>query len=90
MPFDFSPSKLMPRRKATRSWTRSVAKTVTWRLFATIDTFIISSLITGSLKWAGSIVGIELLTKMTLYLLHERAWAMARIGVAEPATAGDG
>ena len=66
----------------TRSWHRSLAKTLTWRLFATIDTFLISALITGSLRWAGSIVGIEVISKMVLYFMHERAWGYARWGVA--------
>ena len=66
--------------RPTRSWTRSLTKTVTWRAFATVDTFVISTLITGSPRWAGSIVGVELLTKMVLYLLHERVWAHAALG----------
>jgi uncharacterized membrane protein len=59
---------------AALTWQRSLAKTVTWRLFATLDTFVISALVTGSLGWAGSIVSIEIMTKMTLYFVHERAW----------------
>lgn len=54
---------------------RALAKTVTWRVTATIDTFLISLLITGSLSWAGSIAGLEVLTKMALYYAHERAWS---------------
>ena len=33
-------------------------------------------------------VGIELMTKMTLYFLHERAWSYARVGVVEPVATG--
>ena len=54
---------------------RSVVKTITWRVLATTDTFIISYWITGHLDWAGLIAGIEVLTKMFLYYFHERAWA---------------
>ena len=36
--------------------------------------FVISLFITGNWKWAGSIVGIEALTKTGWYLMHERAW----------------
>ena len=57
------------------SWPRSLAKTLTWRLFATLDTFVISMLVTKNLRLAGSIIGIEMLTKMMWYLMHERAWA---------------
>jgi uncharacterized membrane protein len=62
------------RRLATRSWRRSMAKTLSWRLFATLDSFVISLFVTGNWKWAGSIVGIEALTKTGWYLVHERAW----------------
>jgi uncharacterized membrane protein len=66
------------------SWPRALAKTLTWRFFATLDTFLISMLVTRNLKLAGSIVGIEVLTKMVWYLLHERAWARLSLA-AEPA-----
>jgi uncharacterized membrane protein len=54
---------------------RSFLKTVTWRAIAAGDTFLIGWLITGNLAFAGSIASIEVLTKMGLYYMHERAWA---------------
>jgi len=56
--------------------TRSFAKAVTWRITGSLDTFILSFIITGSLKFAGGIAGTELVTKIVLYYLHERAWAL--------------
>ena len=53
---------------------RHLAKTVTWRVIASLDTFLIAWLITGKFDWAGTIAGIEVLTKMFLYYFHERAW----------------
>ena len=53
---------------------RHIAKTITWRIIATSDTFIIAWIITGSIDWAAGIAGIEVLTKMILYYLHERVW----------------
>lgn len=53
---------------------RSLAKTVSWRIIGTIDTILISWLITGTLALAFSIGAIELVTKMALYFFHERAW----------------
>ena len=53
---------------------RHIAKTLTWRLLATTDTFIIAWLITGAWNWAGAIAGMEVITKMFLYYFHERAW----------------
>ena len=53
---------------------RSVAKTLTWRVLATTDTFIISWFVTGTWTLAGAIAGIEVVTKMFLYYGHERIW----------------
>jgi uncharacterized membrane protein len=77
-------------RQALHSPRRSLVKTVTWRLVAAIDTFAISLLITGSFAWAGSIVGIEALTKMVFYYLHERAWGHVLWGTQpQPVNGGD-
>ena len=43
---------------------RSVLKAVSWRVIGTIDTFVISWLLTGKLTLAGSIAGLELFTKL--------------------------
>ena len=51
-----------------------MAKTLTWRVLATTDTFIIAWIITGEWNWAGAIAGMEVVTKMFLYYFHERAW----------------
>ena len=53
---------------------RSMAKAVSWRAVATLDTFIISFLVTGSGVWAGTIASFEVLTKIVIYYFHERAW----------------
>jgi uncharacterized membrane protein len=53
---------------------RHLAKTLTWRVLATTDTFLLAWLITGELDWAGMIAGFEVVTKMVLYYYHERAW----------------
>lgn len=52
----------------------SLLKAVSWRIIGTIDTIVISYFLTGKLTLAISIGGIEVITKMTLYYLHERAW----------------
>jgi uncharacterized membrane protein len=53
---------------------RSLAKTISWRIIATLDTFIISFFITKELKIAGIIAALEVLTKTFLYFFHERIW----------------
>jgi uncharacterized membrane protein len=54
--------------------TRSIMKSVSWRIIGTVDTIAISWLITGTLKFALSIGFVELITKMVLYIVHERLW----------------
>jgi len=52
----------------------SLLKTLSWRLIGTLDTMMISYLLTGKIDVALSIGGIEVISKMLLYYLHERAW----------------
>ena len=59
---------------------RSLVKAVSWRLTGSIDTLIISFLITGRIKWALTISGVELFTKIGLYYLHERVWENLSFG----------
>ncbi|MDA7616791.1 DUF2061 domain-containing protein [bacterium] len=56
------------------SYKRHIAKTISWRIIGTIDTVIISGLITGSWVAGLAIGGVEVISKMVLYFLHERAW----------------
>ncbi|MEX1002019.1 MAG: DUF2061 domain-containing protein [Crocinitomicaceae bacterium] len=49
-------------------------KTISWRIVGTIDTMVIAYLLTGELAIAFSIGSVEVVTKMILYYLHERAW----------------
>ena len=42
---------------------RSIIKTITWRITASLDTFIIAWVITGDWKMGGSIAGIEIIPK---------------------------
>lgn len=62
---------------------RHIAKTVTWRILGTIDTIVIGGLITGDWSIGLSIGGIEIISKMTLYYIHERVWYRSKFGVNE-------
>ncbi len=69
------------RRKSNEDkLTRSIAKTISWRLIGTLDTIIISWIITGEITMALSIGSIELVSKMLLYFFHERAWNRIKWG----------
>ncbi|MDP1629975.1 MAG: DUF2061 domain-containing protein [Caulobacter sp.] len=53
---------------------RSLIKAVTWRLLGSLDTFLLSWLVTRRLSYAVSIASVEALTKIGLYFVHERVW----------------
>lgn len=54
---------------------KSALKAISWRAVGTIDTMIISYIITGKVTIALSIGSVEVITKTILYYLHERLWA---------------
>ncbi len=59
---------------------RSLAKAISWRTAGTVDTIVVSLLITGRLTLALSIGFVELFTKICLYYLHERIWNRVSFG----------
>jgi len=67
------------RRMADKHY-RSLVKAVSWRMTGSVDTLIISYLITGRIKWALTISGVELFTKIGLYYVHERVWENLSFG----------
>jgi uncharacterized membrane protein len=56
------------------SYKRHVLKTISWRVIGTLDTIILSGIITGSWELGLAIGSVEVITKMGLYFLHERIW----------------
>ena len=56
------------------SYKRHIAKTISLRVIGTLDTIILSGVITGSWSTGLAIGGVEVFTKMILYFLHERIW----------------
>ncbi|APS37527.1 MULTISPECIES: DUF2061 domain-containing protein [Salegentibacter] len=59
---------------------RSILKTVSWRIVGTVDTIVISWVLTGEIETALAIGSVELVTKMILYFGHERLWNMISFG----------
>lgn len=66
------------RREGQR---RSAVKTGTWRVLASLDTFLLALLFTGNVGAAISIGGFEIITKLVLYYFHERAWSRVKFGL---------
>ena len=57
---------------------RSIAKSLTWRVTATLTTILIAWLILGDIAPALAIGGIEFFAKIFVYYLHERAWTKVK------------
>ena len=64
--------------KDQSSRTRSLVKALTWRITATLTTAGIACAVTGELKTAAMIGGIEFVLKFMTYYGHERAWNFVR------------
>jgi uncharacterized membrane protein len=65
---------------------RSVVKGVSYRLFGSLLTAILSYFVTGSVKTATLVGTAEMTVKVLLYWGHERAWARIRWGRADDAS----
>ena len=65
---------------------RSLLKSVSWRLTGTLDTIVVSFLVTGTIKVAAAIGFVELFTKIGLFYVHERVWNRVGIGKAKAST----
>jgi len=53
---------------------RTIVKTLTWRVTASLTTFVIAWVLTGDLLIGATIGSIEAIAKIFLYYSHERIW----------------
>ena len=80
------PHMPFPPPKSAGKWvlsdrsSRSVVKTLTWRITGSSATFIISWIISGDWAIAGGIALIQATVNTLLYYLHERAWNLIAWG----------
>ena len=63
---------------------RSIAKTISYRILATIVTWLIAWALTGQLSKGIQIGLVDGITKLLGYFLHERAWARIPYGAPKP------
>lgn len=54
--------------------TTDIVKAVSWRIIGTLDTAFVAWLVTGSFRMSLGIAGMEVFSKIVLYVLHERIW----------------
>ncbi len=63
-------------KKYRESHFRSLLKAFSWRVVATSTTAVIAYFVTGEVKAAVIIGGIEFVVKFLIYYLHERVWQL--------------
>lgn len=62
---------------------RSVIKTISWRVWATLTTIALVVTVGGPFKVALAVGALEVFSKMLLYFLHERIWDRISFGRVE-------
>jgi len=67
----------------TRS--RSLAKAISWRIFATLTTMLLVFAFTGNLVISESVGLAELVSKIVIYYVHERIWNALHFGKVQKA-----
>ena len=63
------------------SKTRSILKSLSWRVVGTLDTMFLGWIITGDPTVGLKIGALELVTKFVLYYFHERIWLKSKYGI---------
>lgn len=65
----------------TESHVRSLVKAISWRIWGTIISVIVSFFLTHELKIALAIGAIEFFSKILLFYTHERIWDFFKWGM---------
>ena len=65
------------------SHSRTVAKTISWRIIATITTALLVYIFTGDFTIAVEVGALEAVLKLLFYYLHERGWSHIAWGSGE-------
>ncbi len=63
---------------------RCLAKAISWRITGSLDTIMLAWFFTQEITVAISIGLTEVVTKVVLYYLHERAWSRTSFGRPKP------
>jgi adenylylsulfate kinase len=62
---------------------RSIVKTISWRILATLTTVTLVYIFIGDTTIAFTVGGIEVFLKMLIYFVHERVWDKLKFGKHE-------
>ena len=60
---------------------RHILKALTWRLIASVTTFLIGWIATGDIRAGLSIGVFDFSIKLVLYYVHERVWYKSKYGI---------
>ena len=60
-----------------------MAKSFSWRFVATLTTILLVFVVSGSFSLAISIGLIEVVAKLLVFYLHERAWTISKWGIRD-------
>lgn len=63
---------------------RSIAKTISWRVAATIITGVVTYFLTGRLDFAVTVGLADTFVKFFIYYAHERMWSRISYGKVRP------
>ena len=63
---------------------RSLAKALSWRVFATIITGTIVFVLTGKTAFALEVGAVDTAIKLVVYFVHERLWLLIPFGRVAP------
>ena len=66
------------------SWRKSLLKTLSWRVIATLITMFVVYILTGEALLSFGIGIMDMLLKVVIYYLHERAWTKVQWGARPP------
>jgi uncharacterized membrane protein len=67
----------------TETNTRSIVKTISWRVLVSTASFLVSWYVTGSLELAGILLASKAILNTILYYGHERLWSKVNWGVIQ-------
>jgi uncharacterized membrane protein len=68
---------------------RSIIKSLTWRLFGLVFTFLIGWVVTGSVKLGVTLGVLDFFAKLVTFYAHERFWMRIRWGRVDAGNVSD-
>ncbi len=80
-------SRKVSKEQLKESSKRHIAKTITWRVLASLTTFIIALIFfredPDATQKATGVAIVEAILKMVFYYLHERVWYRSSFGLVK-------